>query len=98
MASDLEKIQGMTPDVNRAQERARHLVDELAARGDPQTEQATVVFQRLTRILLSLFDLQAPPKLPDIVSALDRVAETCTGALLELGPPVQHAASIGRDP
>src|SRR4026208_1105023 len=97
MASDIEKMHGMMADVTLAQERARHLVDELAARGDPQTEQATVIFQQLTRILLSLFDLQAPPNLAEVVSTLDSVAERCTGALLELGPLVQHAAAIGRN-
>ena len=82
--------------VGEAQERARHLLDALATKGDPQTGEATMIFQRLSTILIRLFDLTAPAALADIAQGLSDVSARCTGALAELKPQVDKAVTIAK--
>lgn len=96
MPSAGERIRRLQTDLGDLQEAARRLTDELANRGDPQTSEATLVFQRLTGVLVRVFDLKDPPSIDDIAGSLEATAGMCTGSLAPLKAEADRLAAIAR--
>jgi len=97
VASDESKIRRLLEVLPDAKNVARRLVDELAARGDPQTEVATSIFQRLTAINILIFDLRDRKVASKWAESFAEMAKDCTQSLAELKPLLEKAAAIARE-
>jgi hypothetical protein len=87
----MEPLRRMISLVGEAKDKAYALSLQLGTNGDPQSSEATALFQELSQILRLLLDEEQPPLLAALVGRLTPLPNRCGGRLSELKSRLDEA-------